>query len=1001
MCLRALILLLVFASGNCLMRGAEPTANSATNSFIVWNTEEKDELLPQSSVIAMTQTRDGYLWLGTMKGLARFDGMRAERFDALGSSTIVHLFEDRQRGLYVGTENAGVVLVKNGQVQPLPIGGGGIESRLVASCEDATGAVWLFTASAGLYRVRGGAVEAMQVTNDWRWPACRTLIAETNGDVLVGTDNWVRRINPRATDGSFATITPVTNLNLLVASPRGGYWQLANGRVQKWNANGLERDAGAYGWTKQSATPVTVAREDLAGNLYVGTFGDGVYRYAASGEVTHIASPILNHNTVLSLCLDREGSLWVGTDGGGANRVKPQRFELQPDSAGKTVQLVTEARTGGLWFSYNGGAFLNFWNHATLQSFGSAQGLVNVNVRAVLEDHRGTVWVGGTGGSAEGGLFQLEGGRFRPAIGTESVRPHVVTLFEDRATNVWVGMLEGLARWDGSAWRIFTTRDGLSTNSVRALAEDGAGSLWIGTDGGGLNRLRNDRFESYRASPGGLPGDSISALLADPDGTLWVGTDGNGLARWRNGNWIRYARRDGLAGNSIAYLLDDGAGFLWIGSNEGLMRVAKSALNDFAEHRLAALPVRTFQKADGLPTKECTSGSQPAACRTRDGKLWFPTTKGLVSVSPAQLAPNPNPPPVIIESVLVDDQPQNTNTFQVTWTDDIIVPASKERVDIHYTSLNLAAPERARFKYRLADHETQWTDAGELRAAHYPKLPPGRYHFMVTACNEDGVWNPNPAVVTIVVEPPFWKTGWFLTLATLGLLGAVVGTVYFISTQKLQRQLALMRQQEALEKERARIARDLHDQLGANLTQVALLGEMAESDKDLPTEVESHAQMICQTARETSRALDEIVWAANPANDTLEGLVNYTCKYAQDYLALAGVRYRLEVPPTLPAAIIPPDLRHNVFLAFKESVNNVVKHAQATEARIRLRLDAGTFTFEIEDNGRGLPPDAANKGRNGLRNMRKRMEDVGGGFALEPGPERGTVVRLTAPLGKG
>jgi signal transduction histidine kinase len=176
---------------------------------------------------------------------------------------------------------------------------------------------------------------------------------------------------------------------------------------------------------------------------------------------------------------------------------------------------------------------------------------------------------------------------------------------------------------------------------------------------------------------------------------------------------------------------------------------------------------------------------------------------------------------------------------------------------------------------------------------------------------------------------------------------------------------------------------------------------MVETDKELPAEVESHAQQISNTARETSRALDEIVWAANPANDTLEGLVNYTCKYAQDYLALAGVRYRLEVPPGLPSAVIPPDLRHNVFLAFKESVNNLVKHAQATEARIRLRLDTGTFTFEIEDNGRGLPPDALNKGRNGLRNMRQRMEDVGGNFELGPGAARGTIVRLTAPLGKG
>jgi signal transduction histidine kinase len=209
-----------------------------------------------------------------------------------------------------------------------------------------------------------------------------------------------------------------------------------------------------------------------------------------------------------------------------------------------------------------------------------------------------------------------------------------------------------------------------------------------------------------------------------------------------------------------------------------------------------------------------------------------------------------------------------------------------------------------------------------------------------------------------------------------------------------------MRQQEALEKERARIARDLHDQLGANLTQVGLLGEMVGEDKNSPKEVAAHAQQICQTARTTSDALDEIVWAANPSNDTLEGLVTYACKYAQDYLALANLRYRLDVPTDLPTANIPPDLRHNVFLAFKESVNNVVKHARATEAKIRLRLEADKFVIEVEDNGRG-PAEAATKtGRNGLRNMRKRMEDVGGTFTMQPGAERGTVVRLTSPITK-
>lgn len=984
----------------CSSASSQPvTINaSVTNSFIVWNTEN-DESLPQSSVIAMTQTRNGYLWLGTVKGLVRFDGIRAEVFDefntpGLGDSTIVHLFEDSRGGLWVGTEKAGVARIKGGKVIPQKIGESGPSSRIASSCEDSKGAVWLFSSAGGLFRVNGEKVEMMQLRGE-PLGIRPSVIAETNGSVWVGTDQRLRRIEPGASfaDGQFsASVETVTNLNFLLASPRGGHWRFINGRIQKWNAAEMTRDLGGYRWN-QDRTPIMAACEDEEGKLYVGTLGDGVYRYDVSGEVVHLAQ-VLNHNTIFSLCMDREGSLWVGTDGGGLNRLTPKMFEVLPESLNKTVQLVCEDVTGGLWFSYNGGT-LNLWRGDRIQSFGAEHGLVNVNVRAVLVDHNKTVWVGGIFG---GGLFQFENGAFQPAPGMKAFRPRVQALFEDRNHNVWVGAEEGLLRWDGRAWKGFTMRDGLGANSVRALADDAEGNVWVGTDGGGLSRFRDGKFANYRQSPDGLPSDSITALLTDAQGNLWIGTSGNGLARLRGDRWTRFTKRDGLRGNSITYLIEDGEDFLWIGSNEGLMRVAKESLYDFAERGAGSIQVRTFRKPDGLPTKECTSGSHPAACRTRDGRMWFPTIKGLVGVNPAQLALNTNPPPVLIESVLVDDEPQNTNALQVPWTQDVIMPARKERLEIHFTSLNLASPERARFKYRLDDRD-KWTETRE-RDVRLTKLPAGEYKFQVTACNEDGVWNPSPAMLAIIVEPPFWRKWWFLTICAASLLGGIVGTVHFISTQKLQRQLGQMRQQEALEKERSRIARDLHDQLGANLTQVSLLGEMVETDKDLPNEVEEHAKQISQTARMTSAALDEIVWAANPSNDTLEGLVTYACKYAQEYVTVAGLSYRLEAPEKLPAAIIPPDVRHNVFLAFKESVNNVVKHARATAVKVRVRVEQSSFVLEIEDNGRGISEADRAKGRNGLRNMSKRMEDVRGAFSFEPGAQGGTLIRLSAPFNK-
>jgi signal transduction histidine kinase len=511
--------------------------------------------------------------------------------------------------------------------------------------------------------------------------------------------------------------------------------------------------------------------------------------------------------------------------------------------------------------------------------------------------------------------------------------------------------------------------------------------------------LRDGKFTVVRKI-GGLPSDTISALCVDNEGVLWIGTAGGGLARFFKNKWTTYTTAEGLSANSISYLIQDNEGYLWVGSNMGLMRIARNALNDYADGKAASVWCRVYLKPDGLPTHECTQGSQPAACRSSDGRLWFATIRGLVSVNPASLKPNGDKPPVVIESVTVQGREQMTNALIPDSLRAVIVPPGKELLEIRYTSLNLAAADRARFRYKLEGLETGWTDARERRLAPFSNLRPGRYVFHVIACNEDGVWNEAGARLAVIVLPPFWRTTWFITVNALALLALVIFVVRYISTQKLQRQLALLRQHEAVEKERARIARDLHDQLGANLTQVALLGEMAESDKNLPDEVESHARQISQTARETTQALDEIVWAANPSNDTLEGLVTYSLKYAQEYLELAGVSHRLEVPAQLPDAGVAPEVRHNVFLAFKEAVNNVVKHAQATSVRIRLRLEPDRFTLEIEDNGRGLANPEGKPGRNGLRNMRKRLDDVGGSFEIGPAAGQGTLVRLTAPIEK-
>ncbi len=978
------------------------TPGITDSPFIVDAWTSKDGL-PENAVISVIQTRDGYLWIGTLNGLVRFDGNHFTVFNeyntpGLNSDRIVYLFEDSHTNLWIGTDTAEVALVQEGKVKKIDLGRAGHEGRLVSACEDATGAVWLYTADAQLGRYQDGKLETLNLNISYP-PICRMLIAEKSGPLWLGEygvgEPWGQLLSFRPANFhppalSFDQQFRVEKLDFILARQRGGTWRLVNGRVEKWGTIQREKDWGAYPWGN---APVTSACEDKAGNLIVGTLGQGIFWYDAGGKYQQISTDQgLSLASVLSLCMDHEGNLWVGTDGGGLDRIKGKIFHTPEGLHPWVAQSIAEDAQGGLWVTF--GAYgATYWKTNAVKDFhvGRYQ-----NAWTVLVDHQQQVWIG----SWEEGLFQLHTNEFESATGSTNLGHRIFALFEDNQGRLWSGTQNGLAQQDGEDWKIYTTSNGLSENIVRALAENAEGDLWIGTESRGLDLFKHGQFISYPASENALPGNDISCLYLDQEGVLWVGTSGHGLARYDHGTWQRYSSDDGLAGNSIDYIIEDDGGFLWIGSNAGLMRIQRESLNGFVHGKGNSIHCRTYVETDGLPTRECSAGSQPAACRTRDGRLWFPTTKGLVSVNPEDIKTNHQPPVIMIESVLVDGQEQKTNRFNSTWQASVTITPGHEQLEIHYTGLNFSAPNEVRFKYRLEGHEAAWTEAGDARVAYYPNVPPGDYTFRVIAANEDGVWNEAGGVLAVKILPYFWQTWWFRTVLIACLIGVVAAIVRFLSTQKLRRQLQLHEQQQALEKERSRIARDLHDQLGANLTQVALLGEMAEADKNAPAEVESHAQQISQTARETTRALDEIVWAVNPSNDTLEGLVNYACKYAQEYLALAGLRYRADVPAQLPPAAIPPEVRHNVFLAFKEAVNNVVKHAQASEVWIRLRLEPGRFTLSIEDNGHGpggLDSKAA-RTRNGLRNMRRRMEDLNGEFSIGPGSQGGTQVHLAVPI---
>lgn len=536
-------------------------------------------------------------------------------------------------------------------------------------------------------------------------------------------------------------------------------------------------------------------------------------------------------------------------------------------------------------------------------------------------------------------------------------------------------------------------REGIKLPDVRAIAETPDGVLWFGTLGGGLGRLQDGAIRQF-GKQDGLASDYVQSLYASADGTLWIGTYGGGISRLKNGRFANISSLNGLPDNFICGITEDRQAHLWISTHTGIFRMSRKSLDDCADGRSSQIKCQTFGKGEGLSSTECSGGFQPSVAQSADGRIWFPTSTGLAVVDPAKAAPPHPAVPVIIEALQADGRDLDLASANAG---ALKIPPGWQRFEFRYTGLSFIDPDKIQFQYRLDNWEKDWEDAGTRRVVDYSYLPPGNYRFCVRASNNDGLWEDNGAAIDFTVLPHFWQTWWFYAGTSLLATGALASVVWRVSRRRLRRRLDAAERQQAVERERTRIAKDIHDHLGANLTRISLLSQSVHGELPHSAQAADQLERIYQTARELTRSMDEIVWAVNPQHDTLDSLASYLGNFAQEYLVPLGIRCRLEVPLHLPHLPITAETRHNVFLAFKEALHNVVKHAGASEVSILLDLRGGGFSLAVRDNGRGFNPAAVperpDRG-NGLKNMRQRLEKLGGHCEIRSAAGSGAEVRF-------
>jgi ligand-binding sensor domain-containing protein/signal transduction histidine kinase len=935
--------------------------------------------LPQEFVQAVTQTRDGYLWIGTLGGLVRFDGVRFTAFDpgnspGLKDARIVALCPGSDGGLWIGTAAGGVARLERGVIQPFgPAESDDRSFKYVRSLyEAADGSLWVGTSGGGIRRFRKG----RRIADEEPVSPGHTVTAilqDRRGRLWFGTTEGLTML-----EGSRLTRYDTGPFVYSIFEDRAG-------TVWVGTRQGLTRiaDGALTTLTRKSGFPADAARtihEDRQGNLWVGTLGQGLLRRSGAGFASVSTRDGLSNDHVICLHEDREGSLWVGTQRG-LNRLKDVPFTSYSTRTGLShdvVNSILRTRDDSVWVGTDGGG-LDRIRAGRIRVYTAREGLGSDYIGPLFEDAEGSLWVGG-----DGYVSRIKGDAvttFRTA--DRGQRLFVSLLGEDGKGRLLVGVSDRPLLWF-DAGRLLPYDAATDRGQYRfSVLRDRQGVLWFGTVEG-LARFQDGRYTLYTQKDG-LPDDTVHSVHEDSRGALWIATT-RGLCRLQDGRFTSFAGPGGLGSGVVSQVLEDDAGCFWMGGRRGIVRVRRQDLDAYAEKRALSVPFTVYGVEDGMESADYNPAYiHPAAARTSDGRLWFATTKGVAVIDPHRLQPNRLPPPVVIERAVGDDD-------LLPLESGLRVPPGKQKFEFHYTALSFVAPEKVRFRYILEGFDQAWTAAHDRRAAYYTNLPPGRYRFRVTAANNDGVWSPEGASFEFQLLPRFHQTRAFQVLV-LGLLALAAWSVHRLRVARVEARFATVMA------ERNRMARELHDTLAQGLAGIALhAGALREAEPALTEGASRHLDTIGRLVKSSLAEARGSVWDLLPESLRDGDLPAALRSMVHDLTGDTAVQTALEVRGT--PRRLGRQTERNVFRIGQEALTNALKHSRSGQVEMVLSYEPDRVELRVRDHGRGIDPAATSAGAHdgfGLTSMRERAQQIGGRVTIVSPPGGGTEVVLEAP----
>lgn len=949
--------------------------------------------LPPSAVIAALRTRDGYVWLSTEAGVARFDGVGFVPVTDIGVPGLrvpaaYAFLEDRAGAVWIATSSAGLLRWRAGRWTVYGLAAGLPTERLSSLFEDRTGHLWVGTRGGGVARFAEGRFTSFRAAGGLPSDDVFAVTGDDRGNVWVGTRFGLARI----TDGrvhSYAGRDRLlsTMIHALVPGPGGELWIATDGL-------GVVRLADArstqFSTAQGLSHGVTLAMlRDHDGSLWVGTYGGGLCRLAFGRFTCSGTKDGLAGDRISSVSQHAEGDLWLGTEGGLVQLKDPplRVLGMEDGLAHDYVGALRGDTAGSLWVASVQG--LNRIQDGRVTVYTTRDGLPSNAVRSIAEDRAGRMWIGGTESLTRYGQGRFT--TFSAPAGSPATR--VYSILEDRSGRLWLGGHGVLSTFRDGAFESQALPGPSPPSDVLAIHEDRAGRhLWLGTREAGLLRYGNGTFTRWTTTDG-LSSNAIEILYEDGTGSLWLGTQ-NGLNRFKDGRFARIAEGQGLTGAPVVSLVPDRAGHLWIGSGAGLYRASLTELNEVAEGRRAAVEASAYGLADGLLSRDF-SGASVTGWQAADGHLWFSTTRGLVEVRPERIRERSSR--TMLERVIVDGTDVGPHG-------PVRIRSSQKNLEIHYAALNWERPHGVSFRYRMLGLDQDWIQAKHRRTAYYPYLPPGTYTFEVMADNGHGRWPAEAARVDVTAVPAFYQTWVFRVAASV----AILGTLAYAWRRReriLQREQQLhhafsQRLIDSQEAERQRIAAELHDSLGQRLVVINNLALLSLEPSAPP---EAAREQIRQISQQVSEAIDEVTQISYNLRPYQLDRIGLT-KAIEGVIHTTSLASGMAISSALDDVdgLLTKDAEINFYRILQESLNNVVKHAQATAASVTVSRHDSRLTLTVQDDGSGFDaggqPSGNGKGGFGLIGLRERARLLGGSVSIESAPGRGTRVHLDLPL---